>query len=694
MLGICYHPSILKQILVPSVSVQTTKDVSLSSPSSSSISLTSSTVTDDITDVNSEFSREDVESADEADVAIVHRSETTARDDLDDRVNAALASPLASTLEPFRAPLSGYSSLNSSTSTASSALALSFPDPLTPSADIRADSERGVESPVTPPSAPVEQPAEPSPIVADVDQVTINNSIVAPDTTATTGSGAVDDAPMDPANPTIQDAPADDENDEEDNSLAPIHRENLAVAFGNSTETVLNAIHSHIVTHPWTTSIIISILAIILGSTVFTSSTKVPTPPSYARVDTTPVRANTVFITSAAIPTHQAVQAVRDSVVAAPVAVATPIVSVAKTPKELPDQTPGAGPSTVKAVTSPASSSAHEASSETTKPRSASQHNEKVQSVTSQEASNTATTRPGCATAGFNGRDSWESCVWTSLFVGKLKEGLARRKWKGKEKEDAPVVRRLESLPPSSAKPLLLEAARSLPTISSSPMHDDTSDFPSDKPSTVGYPLKELKALFYPTASSSKPSNEVMKVVRDAFQVALDALLSDILQTTSALLNDLNHVRRVIGDGVKSVQRHVESFYEETLEPMYKRNKVHVDKIKKEFHAHQDKAKKKGGKVFQEVAKRFGKAKANARAGREKISRSLKDRESMMKAVSDGQKWLEKDAKRKAGKIQSAFALRMEKLEAQRCAKMGRCDGSRKAPIKGKGKPVVKPARA
>lgn len=55
----------------------------------------------------------------------------------DRRVNAALASPLASTLDPFREPLPS-SLTGSMSSSGSSALVLSFPDPLTPSQELQA----------------------------------------------------------------------------------------------------------------------------------------------------------------------------------------------------------------------------------------------------------------------------------------------------------------------------------------------------------------------------------------------------------------------------------------------------------------------------------------------------------------------------------------------------------------------------
>ena len=61
-------------------------------------------------------------------------------DEDDERVNEALANSLSSTLEPLRLPLAAFSSLNLSSSldtpSQSTALRLSFPDPLSPSVQI------------------------------------------------------------------------------------------------------------------------------------------------------------------------------------------------------------------------------------------------------------------------------------------------------------------------------------------------------------------------------------------------------------------------------------------------------------------------------------------------------------------------------------------------------------------------------
>ncbi|KAG8842140.1 hypothetical protein FRB96_006231 [Tulasnella sp. 330] len=196
----------------------------------------------------------------------------------DRRVEAALASSLSSTLEPFRQPLPAYLT-RSISSSISSGLVLSFPDPLTPSQELHAAKEKAVNGDVSPTidtapptpdeldetiaaaEAPTQAPEE-SPIPSEQDLVV----------KATIESVQLSAEPL--KEPEI--VPAEElvtsKRDVKDlrkiASYMPRKRV-TGVKRRLSAGTIAQMLQGPSVSHSWTTSIVLSLLAIMLGSTLF-----------------------------------------------------------------------------------------------------------------------------------------------------------------------------------------------------------------------------------------------------------------------------------------------------------------------------------------------------------------------------------------------------------------------------------------
>ncbi|KAG8961131.1 hypothetical protein FRC00_013153 [Tulasnella sp. 408] len=443
------------------------------------------------------------------------------RRESDRRVNEALSNSLHSTLDPFREPLPSFisGSLSSSDSTA---LVLSFPDPLTPSEELRAAAARrdDTASPSLPPSPPLfPDNIAIAPIHDDDADVKVRPPV--DETYPTSDRDQVEEAPIGNVAPTelaaeVDKVAADEEIVVQHTNAADIQK----IASYNprkkgvhsrprrrlSFPTSSRVFQAPNVSHSWTTSMsvgvrsiskrklmailmssVVSILVVVLGTAIYKVGPYGKATPA------------TVPVSMAATPSIIPARTLNDGIVTS--IVDTPKVAITTASAAMLLQTPGAGPSTMGTAGQRGSSST------TTISDAKDEVIVKPSLALSQRPS--GTTRPGSATP---------------------RHGLCTRgSKKGKEKEIVDVHYADAQIQTESDRPLLLEGPRI--------------------PLTLGYIIRGVKAVLndhLPTESEDGKSSSITDLLSLSTIVNFDELLDELIfkfvSKTSSILQELSSV--------------------------------------------------------------------------------------------------------------------------------------------------------
>ncbi|KAG9028320.1 hypothetical protein FRB95_006593 [Tulasnella sp. JGI-2019a] len=535
----------------------------------------------------------------------------------DRRVEAALASSLSSTLEPFRQPLPAYLT-RSISSSISSGLVLSFPDPLTPSQELQAAQARaaGGDSPLidTPPHTddgehkapdvveevviPLMESPEPLPSqTAEVDPIT--ESAQSPAAEALTEPKAAPTEEFIPLKREVKDL-------RKIAYYVPRKRTTNVVRRRLSTGNIAQLLQGPTTPHSWTTSIVLSLLALMLGSTLFATRTYVSSLASKQALVTPE-------------PSSLPLKTIDTYVTAGHVQQAIPVVVESSSTAAL-LETPGAGPSAISSAKAQRSAmpstkgliDAMRRSSAVDPMPSMDLNSGLIRSAT---RSNTGCARPSATPSSF----------WS------------KANGKGKEKEVVNVWNYWGEEPEEEHQTFLLDGPSGLPTSLS-------RAFQGFKATVLGHTFStELLAL----SGLDWLAN---------FEQVLDALIARIIIQTSSILNEVsslvtNHASAIISSApvqsaCDSIIKHSERVKDNTrkiaraVHAHHKRAEANVRKTSRRVekalkeHATDLSIKVDVGAVVEGVKAHHERVRKNVRKGRKMMKKSLRN------AMNDGQRFL------------------------------------------------------
>ncbi|KAG8954131.1 hypothetical protein FRC04_000351 [Tulasnella sp. 424] len=464
------------------------------------------------------------------------------RRESDRRVNEALSNSLHSTLDPFREPLPEFisGSLSSSDSTA---LVLSFPDPLTPSEELRAAAAARRDdsaSPSLPPSPLLTADTTAIADVNDDDEVKVRPPVQ--ETYPTSVRDEVDETPIGEFAPT--ELAAESEKPAVDEEIVVQHPDAAdiqKIASYNRRKRVVNSrprrrlsfptssrvFQASNVSHSWTTSMsvgvrsiskpklmavlvfsIVSILVVVLGTAIYKAGPYRKTTPATVEVSTT------------AVPSLIPPRTLNDGIVTPILDAPKAVITTSSATMLL--QTPGAGPSTggTAGQRGPGSSTA---------PIRDAKEEVIVKPSLALSVRPSGTTRQGSA---------------TPLSV---RNGLCSRgSRKGKEKE-VDVHYADAQMQTDSDRPLLLEGPRN--------------------PLTLGYIIRGVKAVLNDHLSSESKgskSNGITDLLSLStivnFEELLDELIMGLVSKTSSILQELSSAASVrAGSLVSTASEHIDN---------------------------------------------------------------------------------------------------------------------------------------
>ncbi|KAG8933192.1 hypothetical protein FRC01_010538 [Tulasnella sp. 417] len=434
----------------------------------------------------------------------------------DRRVNEALSNSLHSTLDPFREPLPSFisGSLSSSDSTA---LVLSFPDPLTPSEELRAAAAAArrddTASPDLPPSPPLLIDNTAIAPIHDADDVKVRPPVQ--DAYPTSVRDQLEEAPIGNFAPTelaaeVDKVAADEEIVIQHTNAADIQKiasynprkkgANSRPRRRLSFSTSSRVFQPSNISHSWTTSIVVSILVVVLGTAIYKAG-------PYGKGTSPAVPASMT-----ATPLLSGPRTLNDGIV-------TPIVDAPKVAIPTPSttmllQTPGAGPSTQGTAGQRGSSS----------------------TTTISNAKEEVIVKPSLAL----------SAVRSSGTPLAVRTGLCTRgSKKGKEKEIVDVHYADAQIQTDSDRPLLLEGPRI--------------------PLTLGYIIRGVKAVLkdhLPTESEDGKSSSITDLLSLStivnFEELLDELILKFVSKTSSILQELSSAASVrAGSLISTASGHI-----------------------------------------------------------------------------------------------------------------------------------------
>ncbi|KAG8906803.1 hypothetical protein FRB99_006070 [Tulasnella sp. 403] len=544
-----------------------------------------------VNDVASEISTYDELDADEGDDAV---DDALLRES-DRRVSVALANPLSSTLEPFREPLPDYIS-GSVSSSSTSALVLSFPDPLTPSQELQQAASKK-------PDELEHEVASVEPNVSDAPPTHEQQTDIAPNELAdvtlqqpsVSAPIGIPESAAQPPPTQLEEIVLPHKHAGDLRKIASYIPRKKVMGARQPRRFSVNAISQMLqgptVPHSWSTSIIVSLLAIVLGSALYASRTYISTSP-IAKVAASGAPFLPATDLGASLTTTYT------SICQQSVDQITPTVLL---------QTPGAGPST---VSTPGQRGRSSASRDTTNPP-ADAVKRKVDANTARAS---GTTRPGNATP---------SPVHAGLWG----------KGKGKEKEVVEVSHPTDADTTdehAAEKPLLLEGPRS--------------------PLNLGYICRDVvrgfKSVLYdlPRDGRSRLGNDIFGLI-PSIHVNIDELLDEMLMRlidqTTYLLREIS---AIVDSAGHSLAKRAESILSSTP----------VQTAKEKLARHHSKVRSNTRRLVKGVHAHHKRARANARKGRKVLEKGLhavKERAGVnVNAFVDGVKAHHKQARSNARK--------------------------------------------
>ncbi|KIO34262.1 hypothetical protein M407DRAFT_3422 [Tulasnella calospora MUT 4182] len=462
------------------------------------------------------------------------------RRESDRRVNEALSNSLHSTLDPFREPLPSFisGSLSSSDSTA---LVLSFPDPLTPSEELRAAAAARRDetaSPALPPSPPLIADNTAIAHIHDDDDIKVRPPVQ--DTYPTSVRDQVEEAPIGKFEPTELAAEIDKDAAEEEIVIQHTNAADIQkIASYNPRKKGVNSrprrrlsfptssrvFQAPNLSHSWTTSMsvgvrsiskrklmvvlvssVVSLLVVVLGSAIY--------------------KAGSYNIANPAVPGSMTVTPILNGPRTLNNGIVTPIVDAPKVAITTPSttmllQTPGAGPSTLGTAGQRGSSS----------------------TTTISDVKDEVVVKPSLALSVSRPSGATRHGSATPLSA---RSGLCTRgSRKGKEKEIADVHYTDAEMQTNSNRPLLLDGPRI--------------------PLALGHIIRGVKAVLndhLPTKSEDGKSSSITDLLSLSTIVNFDELLDELIlkfvSKTSSILQELSSAASVrAGSLISTASGHI-----------------------------------------------------------------------------------------------------------------------------------------